>query len=235
MTQTAWEVERELKKHGTREKALASAWFFKTGKGQYGYGDVFVGVAVPEQRKVAKQYKGLPLVEIEKLLDSKIHECRLTALLILVDQYRHGDGQTRAKIAKFYLTHTKHINNWDLVDTSASNILGDYLVNRDRRILYKLAESKNIWERRIAIISTLAFIVNKESRDTYALAERLLDDTHDLIHKALGWMLREVGTRVSREELVAFLNKHKAHMPRTTLRYAIEHFSPAERKRFLSK
>lgn len=232
---TANNVERSLKKLGTKKKAESSAWFFKTGVGQYGHGDVFIGVTVPEQRKVAKGYYDLALPEISKLLANKYHECRLTALLILVHQYKTGDERMREKIAKFYLKHTKHINNWDLVDLSASYILGEYLFDKDRAVLYKLVKSKNIWERRIAIITTHMFIRKGEYKDTFILAEILLTDTHDLIHKAVGWMLREVGKRVSRPALVSFLEVHAHHMPRTTLRYAIEHFSEPERKKFLAK
>jgi len=232
---TATQIEKTLKKLGSAEKAKASAWYFKTGEGQYGHGDIFAGVTVPEQRKVAKEYKEISLEEIGKLLKNKIHECRLTALLVLVEQYKHSDEKTKAKIARFYLTHTKYINNWDLVDLSAPNILGDYLLRGNRQILYKLAKSKNIWERRIAILATFAFIKNGETADSFAIAEMLLSDKHDLIHKAVGWMLREIGKHYSRPALVNFLNIHKACMPRTTLRYAIEHFSPAERKKFLSR
>lgn len=231
---TARQVATALKNLGTKEKATSSAWFFKTGEGQYGHGDVFIGVTVPEQRKVARTFRELSLTEVAKLLKNKIHECRLTALLILVGQYKKGDEKTRAKLAKLYLAHTKHINNWDLVDTSAPNILGQYLLDKNRGVLYKLAKSRNLWERRIAIVATLALIGNGESADTFAIAEMLLADTHDLIHKATGWMLREVGKRVSRPALVKFINLHKADMPRTTLRYATEHFPPEIRKAFLA-
>ncbi|MCK9344497.1 MAG: DNA alkylation repair protein [Candidatus Pacebacteria bacterium] len=228
-------VEKSLKKLGTKRKAESSAWFFKTGVGQYGYGDVFIGVTVPEQRKIAKEFFELPLAEITKLLESKYHECRLTALLILVGQFKKADERGREKLVKFYLKHTKHINNWDLVDLSASYILGEYLFDKDRAVLYKLVKSKNIWERRIAIIATHAFIRKGSCADTFNLAEILLADTHDLIHKAVGWMLREVGKRVSRPALVEFLEAHTHKMPRTTLRYAIEHFSEIDRKKFLAK
>lgn len=232
---TAQNVEQALKKLGSKKKAEASAWFFKTGIGQYGYGDVFIGVTVPEQRKVVREYRDLPFPEMTKLLESKYHECRLTALLILVHQYKMGNEKTREKIAKFYLKHTRYINNWDLVDLSASYILGEYLFDKDRTILYKLATSKNIWERRIAIITTHMFIRKGELKDTFAVAELLLSDTHDLIHKAVGWMLREVGKRVSQAALVSFLEVHTPQMPRTTLRYAIEHFPETTRKKFLAK
>ncbi|MFA5997031.1 MAG: DNA alkylation repair protein [Candidatus Paceibacterota bacterium] len=232
---TAKNVELALKKLGSKKKAKASAWFFKTGKGQYGHGDVFIGVTVPEQRNIAKKYFDIPFLEVTKLLESKYHECRLTALLILVHQYKIGNEKTRDKIAKFYLKHTKYINNWDLVDLSAIYILGDYLFDKDRAVLYKLVKSKNIWERRIAIITTHGFIRKREYADTLKLAEILLSDTHDLIHKATGWMLREVGKRVSRPALILFLNTHIERMPRTTLRYAIEHFPELERKAFLAR
>lgn len=232
---TAREVAAALGKLGTKRKAESSAWFFKTGKGQYGHGDVFIGVTVPEQRRVARAFRELPLAEVAKLLKSAIHEHRLTALLILVEQYKRGDAEARARIVKQYLAHTRHINNWDLVDTSAPTIIGHYLLDKNRRVLYKLAKSKNLWERRIAIVATLAFIRNGESTDTFATAELLLADPHDLIHKATGWMLREVGARVSRAALVKFIKLHKADMPRTTLRYAIEHFPPEARRAFLAR
>jgi len=240
---TAAQIEKALKKLGSPEKARNLAWFFKTEKKEdYGYGDIFIGVTVPEQRKIAKEFKDLPLEEVEKLLKNKIHECRLTALLILVEQYKHGNEKTKIKITRFYLKHTKYINNWDLVDLSAPNIVGDYLLKRDRRVLYKLAKSKNIWDRRIAILATFAFIRKGETEDAFALAKMLLSDNHDLIHKAVGWMLREAGKprrgpfgAQSRPALVKFINQHKSKMPRTMLRYAIEHFSPAERKKFLAR
>ncbi len=228
----AQNTEKSLKKLGTKEKAKSSAWFFKTGKGHYGYGDVFVGVSVPEQRKVAKEYKGLPLAEIGKLLKNKIHECRLTALLILAWQFRAADEKGKAKIAKFYLARAKNINNWDLVDVSAGGILGEYLFGKDRRVLYKLAKSKNLWERRISIVATFAFIRKKDFTDTFLISERLFSDKHDLIHKAVGWMLREVGKQ-SKPALVRFLKLNAKNMPRTSLRYAIERFPESERKKFL--
>ncbi|MFA6364775.1 MAG: DNA alkylation repair protein [Candidatus Paceibacterota bacterium] len=231
---TATQVERELKRHGTKVKAKASAWFFKTEKGQYGYGDVFIGVTVPEQRKIAKGYKELPLSEIKELLESKFHECRLTALLILTSQFISANTRTRERIVKFYLANIKRVNNWDLVDSSAPYILGEHLLNKKRDILYTLVKSKNIWERRIAMLSTFAFIRNNEFADTFSIAEHLLSDTHDLIHKATGWMLREVGKR-SHSALIMFLKIHVSQIPRTALRYAIERLSKNERKIFLGK
>ena len=235
-TGAASQVERALKSLGTPEKAKSSAWFFKTGVGQYGHGDVFAGVTVPEQRKVARQFRDLPLAEIDKLLANKIHECRLTALLILVGQYQKADAAAREQIVRFYLAHTPRINNWDLVDSSASYILGLHLLHADekkRKILYRLAKSRDVWERRIAVVATLALIVRaNDYADTLAIAELLLSDTHDLMHKATGWMLREVG-KCSPETLREFLRAHATHMPRTMLRYAIERFPEEERKGWL--
>ncbi len=225
---------QELKKISTPEKAKASAWFFKSGKGEYGYGDKFIGVTVPEQRRIAKQYRDLSLSEVSVLLKSPIHEHRLTGLFILDLQYQKADPANRKRIVQFYLKHRKQINNWDLVDSSASYILGDYLLHEDRKILYTFARSKNLWERRIAIISTAAFIKNNQFEDTLNISEILLKDTHDLIHKAVGWMLREVGKKsLATEE--KFLQKHASVMPRTMLRYAIEKFPEPKRKAYLQK
>jgi len=229
----AFNVIKNLKVLGTPAKAKASSWFFKTGKGQYGCGDIFFGVTVPEQRRVAKKYKNLPLTEISKLLQSEIHECRQTALLILVGQYKKADEKKRDIIAKFYLSHSKRVNNWDLVDLSAHSILGQYLLKRDRKILYKFARSKNLWQRRIAIISTFPLIREGGYDDTLKIAEILLKDSHDLIHKAVGWALREVGNRSPHMEEV-FLKKYAPIMPRVTLRYAIEKFPEKKRKKYLS-
>ena len=225
-------VIRELQSLGTPAKAQASARFFKTAEGQYGYGDVFFGVTVPEQRKVARRYRSLPLAEVALLLEQDVHEARLTGLLILVEQYRKADASGRAQIARFYLTHKRRVNNWDLVDSSAPYILGAYLLTRDRSILYRLARSKQVWDRRIAIIATQAFIRDGEFEDTLKLAKLTLADPHDLIHKAVGWMLREVGDQ-SREVEERFLEQHAAAMPRTMLRYAIEKFPEVDRRRYL--
>ena len=232
MTHKAKDVEVELKKLGSKKKSESSAWFFKTGKGQYGEGDVFIGVTVPEQRVVAKEFANIPLTEITKLLENKIHECRLTALIILVTQFRSSSEIERTRIVKFYLTHTKKINNWDLVDASASAILGAHLLRRKRDVLYKLVKSINMWEKRIAIVSTHALIRAGETKDALLLSEMLLTDREDHMHKAVGWTLREVGKQ-SRPTLVKFLTKHAPHMPRTALRYSIEHFSEPERKKFM--
>ncbi len=227
-------VIQELKKFSSFKKAKTSAWFFKTGKGQYGAGDVFIGVTVPEQRVVAKKFADLPLPEILKLLQSKVHEHRLTGLIILVEQYKKGNEKEKAAIIKFYIKNRKYVNNWDLVDSSARYILGDWLLKRDRKILYTLARSKNIWDRRIAIVATHAFIVKGDFADTIKISLLLADDSHDLIHKAVGWMLRELGKR-DRKTLVKFLSSHRSKLPRTALRYAIEHFSPRERTLYLKR
>ena len=230
------DVTKALAKVVDKKKAKLLAGYFKTGKGGYGEGDVFLGVVVPAQRKIAREFLKLPLSEIQKLLNSKIHEHRLTALLILVAQFEKGDEKTRKKIFDFYLKNAKRINNWDLVDLSSHEIVGAYLLDKPqirREILRRLAESKNIWSRRIAIISTAHFIRKKDFADTLALAEKLLADEHDLIHKAVGWMLREVGKR-DEKVLRRFLDSYGAKMPRTTLRYAIEKFPEPERKKYLA-
>lgn len=231
---TASRIERALQKIGTKRRAKHSARFFKTGEGEYGHGDIFIGVTVPEQREVAREYKDLPLPEILKLLKSPIHECRLTALILLVGQYQRADARTRAKITKSYLANTRFINNWDLVDSSAPYILGEELLHKDRRILYNLVTSRNMWERRIAILATFAFIRRSDFTDSLALAKLLLADSHDLIHKSAGWMLREVGKR-SRPALALFLRKYASRMPRTMLRYAIERFPEHKRKKLLKR
>jgi len=229
-------VQSDLASYASPTKAKASQWFFKTGKGQYGEGDQFIGVTVPEQRLVAKKHAGLTLAEIATLLDSPIHEHRLTALFILVSAYAKGTEEKKKEVYNFYLAHAKRMNNWDLVDSSAGYIVGEWLSTRqnDRKILYQLAKSKDLWERRIAIIATQAFIKRSDFADTLAIAEMLLPDTHDLIHKAVGWMLREVGKKdIEAEE--RFLKVHHKTMPRTMLRYAIEKFPLAKREYYMSK
>jgi 3-methyladenine DNA glycosylase AlkD len=189
-----------------------------------------LGISVPVQRKIALRYRELPLVDVARLLESPIHEHRFAALEILVAQYERGGNER--EIVEFYLSHTGGINNWDLVDTSAPYILGEYLKARPRKVLDRLAASKNLWERRIAIVSTLALIRSGEIEDTFRIARKLLGDRHDLIHKAVGWMLRETG-KVSRPELLRFVRENYAALPRTALRYAIEHLPLEERKRML--
>lgn len=207
--------------------------FFKTAVGQYGAGDVFIGITVPMARKVALQYRDLPLRDVERLLASKLHEHRFCGLEILVWRYEHGGEAEQKEIFRFYLDHTAGINNWDLVDNSAPYIVGEHLRGRWRGPLKRLARSTNLWERRIAIVATLQMVRYGELEATFEVARLLLGDKHDLIHKAVGWALREAG-KISRPQLIAFLANNYPQLPRTTLRYAIERFSPAERKSMLT-
>ena len=234
---TVVQLKRELKKLGDSEKAKILQGFFKTGKGQYGEGDVFLGVSVPQTRIVVKKHHELTLEETEELLKSKIHEERLAAILLLVYHFENAVKEKNEKKQKeifdFYLSKASKVNNWDLVDLSAPKISGPYLLSRNRKILYKLANSKNLWEKRIAIISTFAFIRNSEFNDTFEITKTLLRDEHDLMHKACGWMLREVGKR-DQPALEEFLKKHYKKMPRTMLRYAIEKFDEKKRKNYLN-
>ena len=223
-------VKTELAKLSDPEHALKLQGFFKTGEGEYGEGDLFLGVRVPDQRRIAKKYRDLPLTDVLELLQSGIHEHRLTALFILTEQFNKADEEVRRRIVDLYLSNTASVNNWDLVDSSAHKILGAWLVDKTRGVLYELAGSENLWERRISIISTFAFIKRGGLVDALALAEALVDDEHDLIHKASGWVLREVGKK-DQSVLEKFLLKHYETMPRTMLRYAIERL-PDERRRF---
>lgn len=234
------QIRTEIQKFARPDKAAFVARFFKTGVGEYGEGDVFLGLTVPQSRKIATFYKDLPLADIEKLLASKIHEERLIALLLLVQRFQKGDGLTKKEVYAFYLAHTQYINNWDLVDLSADKIVGEYLffqsvIASKDDALVKLASSQNIWKRRISIISTYAFIKHGNSAQTLQIAAILVHDTHDLIQKAVGWMLREVGKRVSQEDEEQFLQKHYHTMPRTMLRYAIERFSEEKRQGYLRR
>lgn len=213
-------------------RAAGVAKYFKSGVGEYGEGDKFLGIPVPVQRKVSLQYRALSLPDLALLLASPTHEHRLAALEILVAQYERGAESNRKKIVAFYLQHTQGINNWDLVDASAPYILGEHLKTRPRRLLVRLAKSKSMWKRRMAIVSTLTLIRNGETGDAFQIAEMLLSDPHDLIQKAVGWALRETG-KVSKSDLLEFLSKHYASISRTTLRYAIERFPPQQRKRIL--
>jgi len=225
---------KKLKKLSDPKQAKDYEWFFKTGPGEYGYGDKFLGIRVPILKKIAKQFKDLSFSDIRRMLKSDIHEHRFVALKILVLQYKNADDIKRKNIVNFYLRNTKRINNWDLVDTSAQYILGDYLLSKDKSILYELAVSKIVWERRIAIISTAGFIKKGSYKDTLKIAEILLQDEHDLIHKAVGWMLREVGKQSLKIE-VDFLNRYYEIMPRTMLRYAIERFPEKHRRMYLKR
>ncbi|HEY4152448.1 MAG TPA: DNA alkylation repair protein, partial [Pseudolysinimonas sp.] len=210
--------------------AAGAARYFKTGPGQYGEGDVFLGVRVPAVRAVVKQFRGLPLDEIDAMLDDAEHEHRLAAVLLLVAAYR-GDP---ADVVDRYLAAVRRgrVNNWDLVDASSEFIVGPWLLDRDRSPLFELAASDSLWERRVAVLATFEFLKHADASTTLELAEKLLGDREDLMHKAVGWMLRETGKRVSRETLLGFLDAHAAAMPRTMLAYATEHLTPDERARY---
>ena len=231
-------VKKELlaKRNNGKKKILQR--FFKTGKGEYGEGDLFLGVTVPETRLVAKQFKGLILEDIQELLGDKYHEVRLCGLFLLIQKYKfakkNNDVKGMKRIVDFYLKNLKYVNNWDLVDLSCYKILGDYLINNvsDRKILYDLVKSNNMWARRVSIVSTMIFIRNNDLDDVFLLSEKLLLDDEDLMHTAVGWMLREAGKR-DELRLKTFLKMHVRVMPRTMFRYAIEKFSYDERQKHL--
>jgi len=227
------DAKKSLNYYASTEKAQVLRSFFKTGKGEYGEGDIFIGVTVPQIRMVAKHFAELGQKDILKLLHSKIHEERELALFIWVSQYQKGDTALRQKIFQAYLGHTEFINNWDLVDLSAPKIIGDFLLDKKRDILYALAQSPLLWDRRIAVVATLAFIRAGQFDEPIRLAENLMNDKEALMHKACGWMLREVGKRDA-AVLRAFLKKHSRVMPRTMLRYAIEKFDRQERYAYLA-
>jgi 3-methyladenine DNA glycosylase AlkD len=225
-------LHRHLKELGDVEIARHSTRFFKTGKGEYGEGDKFLGVRVPVLRKLVKTYQDWPILDVSKLLKSEFHEKRLLALLMLVALFSSATEEDQRGIYRLYLSNTENINNWDLVDSSAEHIVGAYLINRSKKPIYKLARSDNLWERRIAMMSTYHFIKKNEFKDALGIAEILKNDAEDLIHKAVGWMLREIGKRnLSVEE--SFLKQHYNKMPRTMLRYAIEKFPPEMRQNYL--
>jgi 3-methyladenine DNA glycosylase AlkD len=227
-------IFQELFSVANPEKARFLQGFFKTGKGQYAEGDVLLGIIVPLTRDIVKKSPQLSFGEIQILLDSEYHEARLAGLLLLVKQFKKNKEEKEQKeIFDFYLKNARKANNWDLVDVTCRDVIGSYLLDKENRgVLYQLAESDNLWEQRIAIVSTWTFIKHRQFDDTLALAEKLLSHKHDLMHKAVGWMLREVGKK-DRETLVEFLEKHHKEMPRTALRYSIEHFSPEERAYFM--
>jgi len=223
------ELIKEIQKNYSKERAEHSKRFFKTGVGEYGEGDIFLGLSVPKQRVLAGKYSNLSMSQIQKLLDSEIHEYRLIAGLILIKKFEK-DPEV---IFNFYIKNARRFNNWDLVDLTAPRIVGNFLKDKNKKIIYGLARSKNIWEKRIAIVSTLYFIVKENNfSDTLKISEIILGDSHDLIHKAVGWMLREVGKR-NVEVLKDFLKINYKKIPRITLRYSIERFSEEERKKFL--
>ena len=228
------EMRAELTELSDPQRALHSLRFFKTRPGEYGEGDVFAGITVPDVRRVAKRYwPVLELPDVERLLHSKVHEERLAALVVLVHKFNKGNDATRRQIFDLYVSNTRYVNNWDLVDSSADRIVGEYLHGRDKALLDDFARSSSLWERRISIIATFNYIRRNEFEDTFRIAETLLHDPHDLIHKAVGWMLREVGKR----DLAAvndFLDAHCVEMPRTMLRYAIERHDAASRAGYLA-
>ena len=227
-------LRKDIRSLANPEKARVLQGFFRTGKGQYGEGDVFLGVTVPQSRAISKKYALLSFANIKALLKSKIHEERLVALLILVHRYQKGDEDEKKGIVDFYLGNTKCVNNWDLVDLSADKLLGHWLFGKDTSLLCRLAESPHLWERRIAIVSTFHFIRNNRFNDTLKISGMLLGDKHDLIHKAVGWMLREVGKR-DQPVLEGFLKRHHKKMPRTMLRYAIERLDEGRKKFYMGK
>lgn len=229
---TAAQVKERLRALANPEQAALLEGFFKTGPGEYGEGDRFLGIMVPVQRKVSREFRDIPLSEIRKLLASGIHEHRLVALLIMVSMFEAGDETVRTAVFNDYLASTARINNWDLVDLSAPRIVGAFLQDRDRKVLVKLAGSASLWERRIAILATMWFIRNNDFADTFRIVSMVIEDREDLIHKAAGWMLREVGKR-DRQAEEAFLKPRYSKMPRTMLRYAIERFPEQLRKAYL--
>lgn len=225
-------IRKELKSYANKNKAKILQRFFKTGKGEYAEGDIFLGIVVPVVRKIAKQYQSLESNAIGELLKSVIHEERLLALLIMVNKYHTGNSLDQKHIYNFYLKHTKYINNWDLVDLTAPHIVGAFLNFKNKVVLYKLAKSSLLWERRISILATFCFIRKNNFYHALKIAKILLLDNHDLIHKAVGWMLREIGKR-DMQALEGFLKKYCAVMPRTMLRYSVERFSEAKRQFYL--
>lgn len=234
MVKTVKTLKKVIKEKQNPQKALILQSFFKTGKGQYAEGDIFYGLTVPESRVLAKEFQDVAFEEIPELLHSKIHEERLIALFLLIEKFQKGNEKQKKKVVDFYLDSTAWINNWDLVDTSAYKILGDYLLEKETKILTRLVQSQDLWEKRIGIVSTFAFIRKGRLDETFRLAKILMQDNHDLIHKAVGWMLREAGKR-DRIPLEVFLEEYAAQMPRTMLRYAIEKFNLQERNYYLKK
>lgn len=229
-------IKAQLEALSDAEKREHLARYFKTGKGEYGEGDLFIGVVVPDIRKIAKANKSASVKEVEKLLNNPYHECRMCALMILIEQFKRAKADKDKKaIVDFYLSYTKRINNWDLVDLSARDIVGEYLADKqDRSVLYKLAESSLLWDQRIAILSTFVFIKRNDFTDIINLSEKLLSHKHDLMHKAIGWMLREAGKK-DKSVLITFLDKHHGSMPRTMLRYSIEKLSTDEKGYYMKK
>jgi 3-methyladenine DNA glycosylase AlkD len=234
---TAQEVKEELQKSASAEDALFLQGFFKTGEGHYGAGDVFIGVRMGPNRAAAKKFKDLPLAEVQKLLDSKVHEHRMVGLLILTMKYPMAEAVDKQHIYEFYLKniYKGRVNNWDLIDVTCPRLIGQHLVGKSHDVLYVLAKSEDLWQRRVAIVSTFTFIAKGEPATSIDLAKILLHDEHDLIQKAVGWMLREIGKRCDRAILLKFLDEHSHEMPRTMLRYSIEHLPPDQRSHYMNQ
>ncbi len=233
---TAEDVKTALAGYAKTDDAAFLGRFFKTGEGQYGAGDIFIGIRVPDTRKVCRAFIKLPLDEVEKLLRSPVHEHRLAAVILLGDQFKKADESDKKAIYDAYLLAVDqgYVNNWDIVDTSAEFIIGEYLWDKPRGLLFELAGSPDLWKRRVAVLSSFAFIKRGDASTTLKLAGLLLHDEHDLIQKAVGWMLREIGKRCDEMLLVKFLDVHAAEMPRTMLRYSIERLSPAQKKKYMN-
>ena len=231
---TFFEILNELKQQGYPEKVKGLSHFFKTGKGQYGEGDIFIGVKVPEIRGiVGKYWDKLDMTGVDELVCSPYHEARLTGLLVLLKKYeKSNDESFKEQCINYYISHTQYVNNWDLVDLTCYKLLGSWLENRDRKILYDFSKSGNLWQERISIVTCLFFIKKNDFEDCKAISDILLNHKHDLIHKAVGWMLREMG-KMDRNELVDYLKPRYSEMPRTMLRYSIEKFSQKERMQYL--
>jgi len=227
------DLKRALRKKANKEKAKNLQRFFKTGKGEYGEGDVFLGITVPEVRKIAQKFKTLKVSGLSHSISSKFHEERQACLFVLVEKFGKGGEKEKKNIFDFYIKNRKYINNWDLVDLTAPNIVGAYLEDKDKSLLYKFAKSKNVWEGRIAMLSCFRYVHKGDCKDALKIAEILKNDRHDLIQKAVGWMLREVGKRCGQKIEEEFLKKYYKTMPRTMLRYAIEKFPEKKRKRFM--
>ncbi|MBR9675623.1 DNA alkylation repair protein [Candidatus Woesearchaeota archaeon] len=227
-------IVNELEDQSDEERKHSSKWFFKTGPGEYGEGDVFIGLTMPQIRKTAKKYKETGFEDVKKLISNKVHEYRMTGYLILTYKYEKADDDLRREIYEFYIKNRNGLNNWDLIDVTTPKIVGLFLLDKDRSILYEFAKSNDLWEKRIAVLSTFTFIKNGEFEDAIKISEILLKDSHDLIHKAVGWMLREIGKK-DEKRLTNFLDKYATKMPRTMLRYSIEKFEENKRLYYLKK
>ncbi len=230
------ELRKEMEECSNEEKAKLYQRFFKTGPGQYGEGDVFMGLTMPETRAISSKYTEMPIEEVQELLNSEIHEHRMSALLIVIQKYRKANKEEKRKLYEFYLKNMSRINNWDLIDVTASHVVGDFLFNNkeEKEMLYKLAKSNDLWEKRISVISTFRFIKENEFEDSINISEILLNDKHDLIHKAVGWMLREIGKK-DQEIEEEFLRKYHKTMPRTMLRYSLEKFTKDKKDFYMGR